>query len=219
MNHPFPLGRVPGHADAKSLAFAAAGPTPADKKWRLYGYVLDQGQVGSCTGNAGVGALNHAPLHTLGSHVGREVDAVYLYTQASAIFPGPGYSPLNPATDTGSSGLAVAQVLRSQGRIASYTHAWSAEGVASALQVGPMILGVDWYEDDFWPASSGLIPGTGGVAGGHEVVIDGVDVSHRTFRCLNSWTNLWGVGGRFYIGWDDLDRRLGDGGDAIQLVR
>lgn len=190
-----------------------------NKTWRLYGYVLDQGRIGSCTGNAGVGALNHAPLHVVGSHVDREPDAVYLYERASAIFPGPGYNPLDPSTDTGSSGLAVAQVLRVQGRISSYTHAWSAANVASAVQVGPLMLGMDWYEDDFWPDSRGLIPGTGPVAGGHEVVIDGVDVTHRLFRCLNSWDNDWGVGGRFYLGWDDLDRRLADGGDAIQLVR
>ena len=85
--------------------------------------VLDQGQLGSCTGNAGTGALGTQPFYdAVGSTVmpdpndeaAAEQFAVQLYSDATVV---DGYPGDYPPDDTGSSGLAICKVLKSRGTI------------------------------------------------------------------------------------------------------
>lgn len=101
-----PLGRHVEHDPrSRDYPFEVAAATPLRKTlWRRYGRVLDQGQLGSCTGNAIVGALNTLPLRKTGAAALTEKDAVSIYGSATAIDSIPGQYP---PTDTGSSGLAV----------------------------------------------------------------------------------------------------------------
>jgi len=213
---PFPLGRVP-ERDPRSLNFAAPATTPVtSKRWRRYGTVLDQGDLGSCTGNAGEGCLNHAPFHVVGTTCAKEPDAVSLYSAATAADAYPGQYP---PEDTGSSGLAVAKVLKAWGRITGYTHAFDLDHILSALMSGPLIVGTDWLNNMFYPDPNGLVQPTGSVAGGHEYVLNGADVTSKMLRFQNSWGTGWGVNGHFFMTFDGFSSLLADDGDAILFTR
>lgn len=210
------LGRVREH-DPRSLAYPA--PTTAELrsvKWRRYGLVLDQGNLGSCTGNAAAQALNHVPFHTVGTACLHEDTAVALYASATVLdgFPG-----TYPPEDTGSSGLGVAKAAQQAGYLSTYEHAFGLDHVLAAAQYGPLIVGTDWHEDMFEPDDFGRVHPTGAVAGGHEYVLDGVDLAAQQLRFLNSWSASWGVKGHFYMSFDDFGSLLSEGGDAVLFRR
>lgn len=219
MSTPFPLGRHPEAAanhDPRSLNFPA--PTdiaPVSKWWRHYGPVLDQGQVGSCTGNAAAQALNTKPFHVVGSACLKEPDAVALYTLATQLDSYPGSYP---DQDTGSDGLSVAKAAQQKGYITGYQHSFGLDHLLSALQFGPSIVGTVWTNDMFYPDAEGFVKPTGGDAGGHEYLCSGVNMKYRFLRFLNSWSPLWGKHGHFFITFDDFSTLLGQGGDAVLFV-
>lgn len=173
------------------------------KHWDRTLPILNQGDLGSCTANAGTGALGTEPYW---SRVGRKVVpadavaaeqfAVSLYTAATHVDPWPGSYP---PEDTGSSGLAVCKVLRSRGIISGYRWATTAQGLARLLQDGPVLLGMPWHEAFMEPAPGGWIEHgdwrRSPVVGGHEVEIVGVEVDGRDMtRSVLTLTNSWGVG-------------------------
>jgi hypothetical protein len=205
--------------DARSLAYMvendvdAMGTSYKDQHWQRVIQILDQGHLGACTGNAGTGALGTQPYYDA---VGRDVlpaaddpgsceqFAVKLYSDATAIDPFPG---TYPPEDTGSSGLAICQVLKNRGTISGYTWASTAYGFLTLLQKGPVLQGMPWYKAFFSPDGNGFIdadPNWSGsaLAGGHEVEAIGVEIDHRdvydsTITYANSWGTGWGDHGMF----------------------
>jgi hypothetical protein len=186
--------------------------------------VLDQGQVGSCTGNAGIGCLGTDPYYaSLREDVGKqlgagttgvypldEAGAVRLYSDAEVI-DGDGPYPPN---DNGSSGLSIARVLKAAGEIAGYTHTFTPDDALKALTVTPFITGVSWYEGMFTPDDDGRVHPTGRLAGGHEFVADQLDAELGRVWFTNSWGTSWGLGGRFYLTFGDYGDLLADQGDV-----
>lgn len=183
---------------------------------RRYGEPFDQGNVGSCTGNAVAGALNTAPLHAAGHHLLTEMDAVALYELATVIDSIPGSYPPD---DTGSSGLAVAKAAQEQGLISSYRHAFGIDDALQALMAGPVITGVDWYSAFDSPDASGLVSIDGSVRGGHEFEVLGYDAHTQTVVAENSWGVGWGQRGRFRFAVATWAALLADGGDVTVFVR
>ena len=122
---PYPLGRHVEH-DPRSLnfAFPITAPTAPLRTilHRSYGLPLNQGNLGSCTGNAMAGAVNSLPLHKTGGRVLKEADAVDLYSLATRL---DAFDGAYPPSDTGSSGIAVAKAAKQKGLIKSYWHAFS----------------------------------------------------------------------------------------------
>ena len=181
--------------------------------------VLDQGALGSCTGNASIGAVGTSPLYeTLPAGTGLDEDAaVAVYSAATRIDDYYGtYKP----TDTGSSGLAVAKVLKSLGLISGYRHCTSLAAVLTALQDGPVIAGTAWHDSFDEPDADGVIALTERSLprGGHEYVLDEVDVRRHLIGLTNSWGESYGLDGRAYISWDDFATLLADDGDVTVLV-
>lgn len=220
MTNPYPLGRNVNH-DPRSRAYRVpvAGVDVRSVQHTRRIPVLDQGSLGSCTGNAAVGALGTDPLYAT-LPAGTALDepaAVSVYSAATAIDDAPG---TYPPDDTGSDGLSVAKVLRSRGLISGYQHAFSLDDTLGALMSGPVIVGVNWYDSMFDPGPWGLVrvePGSE-LAGGHEFVLDQVDTASRLVGATNSWGSDWGVGGRFWLEYSTLNQLLAEQGDVVSFV-
>lgn len=216
------LGRHVLH-DSRSRAFAVeAAPLSTLKSVRHQSQipVLDQGNLGSCTGNASTNVLGTAeflstvPVKSILSTEDAGLDeeyAVSLYSAATKVDP---YSGSYPPTDTGSNGLSVAKVLQKAGKISGYQHAFSLEATLTALAKGACMVGTVWRGDMFNPGSDGRIKITGNEEGGHEYKLDELDVENKRVWFLNSWTRNWGVQGRAWVSWDDLGTLLADSGDC-----
>jgi hypothetical protein len=142
--------------------------------------------------------------------------AVQLYSEATAVDPWPG---TYPPDDTGSSGLAVAKVLKDRGWISGYQHTFTFEDMQAALQNGPVLLGINWYNNFFDPIDGVISVGENDeVAGGHEICVDEIDMENQRFGFTNSWGDSWGDNGRGYIPFDLMKRLLKEDGDVVVLV-
>jgi hypothetical protein len=205
--------------DGRSLAFMvensveAMGKPISSKQWERVIAILDQGKLGSCTGNAGTGALGTQPFYDAAGQTALpaaddptalENFAVQLYSDATVV---DGYPGTYPPDDTGSSGLAICKVLRTRGTITGYRFARTAYGFVQLLQRGPVLQGMPWHEAFFQPDSNGFIDAdpswaSSKIAGGHEVEAIGIEVdSSDAFNSVilyaNSWGTSWGDAGRF----------------------
>lgn len=215
---PYPLGRRVEH-DPRSRDFPVlvTAPVLRTRAHRSYGLPFDQGNLGSCTGNACAGALNTLPIHRAGEKVLKEPDAVKLYSAATALDE---FYGVYPPDDTGSSGLAVAKAAKAAGYITAYNHAFNIGQALAALQQGPVITGVNWYEQMFEPTAQGFVHPGGAIAGGHEFLVRGYVAAKRPYvLCMNSWGAGWGLGGKFKLFVDEWERLLSEDGDVTVLVR
>ncbi len=214
------LGRRVRH-DSRSLAYRyqSSGGSVVSQMWARNIPILDQGNVGSCTGNAEVGALGTDPLYATlpaGHPALDEAEALRIYSAAETI-DGDGPYPPN---DNGSSGLSVAQAAKNAGLISGYVHCLSLNDVLDALQSGPVIIGSNWYTSMDNPDSTGLVAISPGatVRGGHEYLCRGVDVTAQLLHLDNSWGTGFGVNGSFSYSYDTLTRLLSEQGDATVSV-
>lgn len=180
--------------------------------------ILDQGDVGSCTGNAGVGALATDPIFaTLPTSLYYTLDepgAVKLYSDAEVI---DGTGPY-PPNDNGSCGLSIAKALKNANMISAYEHTFTLDDALKALTVRPIMVGMNWYSSMFRPDRDGRVRPIGSIAGGHEVVAREIDATRQRVWFDNSWGTSWGVNGRFYLTFTDLGILLNQQGDVIVLV-
>lgn len=213
------LGRHYLH-DSRSAFYEYRGPqaAPISMLWAREIPILDQGDVGSCTGNAETGLLGSTPFHATMPKglVLNEAEALKLYSAAEKIDGGQGYPP----EDEGSTGLSVMKAAKAAGLISGYQHATSVDAMVAALQKGPVIAGVSWYDSFDSPGADGLVTITKGaqVRGGHEFVIRGTDTAARLFRADNSWGPSWGDKGSFQFSWDTMATLLGQEGDCTVAV-
>lgn len=216
-----PLGRHVEH-DPESRAYAVtAAPVPLRTvHHRRYGGPFDQGATSSCTGNAAAGAMNTAPLYTPGRRILTEQDALTVYELATTLDSIPGSYPPD---DTGSSGLAVAKALQQKGLISGYRHAFSLAEALQALQAGPVIAGIDWYQGFDSPNPAGVVEIAGEVRGGHEIEILGYERAAVPLDALVVFENSWGVGygvnGRGKMSVRTLGVLLDAQGDVTVLIR
>jgi hypothetical protein len=207
------LGRQVEH-DPASWAFSAGTAAIKSVRHKRHGKPFDQGQLGSCTGNAMAGSLMTEPFWKPGRTL-VEADAVNLYKAATKLDNIPGSYP---PKDTGSSGLAVMKAAVKAGYITGYAHTFSLDQLLGSLVLRPGILGINWYTSFDSPKSDGECPLTPSatVRGGHEVEIFGLDAEKDRVWCYNSWGPTWGgrKDGTFYFSWKTLRRLLNEHGDA-----
>lgn len=211
------LGRNVRH-DSRNRMFAyrrTEGRTLTSQYWIRHGAILDQGNLGSCTGNMLVGALECDPLFITmmpGHPVLDEQLAVTIYSAAERIDGGTGYPP----EDEGSTGPSVAQAARDMKLISGWVHCFSLADVLDALEDHPLGIGANWYSSFDRPDSSGLVAISSGaqIRGGHEFLCRGKDVDSRLLYFDNSWGDGWGNKGSFSMTYATLERLLGEQGDA-----
>lgn len=177
--------------------------------------VWDQGNVGSCTANAALGMLATGPFWKP-EYRFTEQDALKLYEEETALddneIPG-----RYPPDDTGSSGLYACKALKNRGLIASYAFLFTTNAVIAQVGVNPVIIGIPWFEGMFKPNIFGNCTPKGRIAGGHEIVLDGVDPKRERVRFTNSWGASWGKSGRAYLTYRSLDMLLKQNGDAVTV--
>jgi hypothetical protein len=230
MSHSLYINRIPEQVvpgkrlgrhvaiDSRSLAYRVprSGATPVDQLWTRHIAILDQGDLGSCTGNALTGALGTSPIFDslpTGFPTLNEAEAVKLYGLATQLDSYPG---TYPPDDTGSDGTSVCKAGKQDGFISGYLAAATIDDMVAALQTGPVIVGVNWYTSFDDPASNGLISisSDATVRGGHEFVIRGVDVTGQLFKADNSWAADWGDQGSMQFSYDTMDQLLSEEGDC-----
>lgn len=228
-----PLGRHVEHDDrSRQFAFQLPGKLASAAlqpvRHQRFVPVLDQGNLGSCTGNAaegaaGTGAVYQAIPAALAARpspsdaTGDEDQAVSLYSAATHLDGIPGqYKP----DDTGSTGIAAAKAMVRAGLIAGYQHTFTLVDALAALQLVPLMLGINWYDSFDQPDANGLVTITSGasVRGGHEPMADELVPDQQLVGFTNSWSASWGLQGRFYMSFTDLDRLLGEQGDVTVPV-
>lgn len=195
-----PLGRW-GILDPANRGFPSpygAKPTVKRILWPHRAPVLDQLDLGSCTGNAlaqwantdyarpfRLGFLARAAEHR---EFLNEDDAIKLYSLATQFdgMPG-GYPP----EDTGATGNAVAKAGRKLGLLESYRWAFSVAALLAALQKQPIIIGSSWFAGMDDPSAHGFIEPTGELRGGHEWLLLGFDLEFGEITGLQSWGGQW----------------------------
>jgi len=222
------LGRHVRH-DSRSLAYqveAADVSTLTSVRHTRYIPVLDQGDLGSCTGNAAEGAIGTgalclalagSPLQPNGDALADERQAVALYSMATQL---DGVDGSYPPDDTGSDGLSVAKAAKKAGMISGYQHATSLNAALTALAAGPVIAGINWYDSFDEPNGGGVCVISNGaqVRGGHEICLDELDVERGLIGFTNSWGESWGEQGRAYFTWHDFTRLLSEEGDVTVFI-
>jgi hypothetical protein len=226
------LGRHIEH-DARSLSYAhhvlpKAALKPVD--WTRRIPILDQGQIGSCTGNALTGVLgtdsagrtattqvtittaDSKKVFTAGTYTLDEAFAVTAYELNTLLDTIPG---AYPAEDTGSTSLAAGKSGQQLGLLSGYTHAFSDSAMKTALQTGPVLIGIPWYQSMFDAATDGTVTvdKRSSLAGGHGLAVSAWDGAR--YRIDNSWGTSWGAKGSGWISETDMTWLLSQGGDVL----
>jgi len=99
--------------------------------------------------------------------------------------------------------------------VATYRWAFNVNDALDACGlVGPLVLGTDWYEGMLKPDAGNDIHRSGRVVGGHAYLLIGYDDARGLALIQNSWGTSWGIGGRAYLPYQDLEALIDAGGEA-----
>lgn len=203
---------------SKNYSFDTSGLKISSVKHDRFIPILDQGNIGSCTGNAGVGALGSNPLYPTLSKTSpyplTQTGAQKLYSDAQVI---DGNGPY-PPNDYGSCGLSIAKALKTAGLVSGYQHTFTLDDALKALTVTPILVGINWYDSMFTTQKDGRLIISGNIAGGHEIIAREIDAKNQRVWFDNSWGNRWGINGKFYLTFTDLGKLLKQQGDVIALT-
>ena len=210
------LGRSVNH-DLRSARYLVPESAPATTTWKRVTPILDQGNLGSCVGNAFTGVLGSdvyfdtVPKATTLD----EPFAVKLYSLATQL---DSYAGTYPPTDTGSDGLSGAKAVQKDQLASGYVHATSLAACYTLIKNGPFAVGFSWHAGMDTPTSEGVVHATGAVRGGHEFEILNYNASTGLWEAVNSWGDSWAKGGHFFIPDEDFTTLLAEQGDATQLT-
>lgn len=191
--------------DTRSLDYKiedtfATTKTPKIRNWRR-SIFLDQGREGACVGFAHAHAYHETPRPRTKGVSNAFASNWYKEAQKRDQWPGENYA--------GSSCLGGAKAGKDLGYYTEYYWATTlAEIITGVGYLGPMAIGVPWYEGMTRTDGNGRIQATGRQIGGHAVVIGGVDPKNRYFRIDNSWGKSWGVNGHAFLSFEDVDKLL-----------
>lgn len=214
--------------DEKSRNFSIAPVTAnrARPKFMYWGSPkenVDQGREGACVGFAWTNKLlalpSRAKLPMPANDFARNV---YHSAQKIDEWEGEAY--------TGTSVLAGAKVIKMAGFISEYRWAFSVSDILDGLAfVGPVVLGIPWFDSMYYTSPDGLVEVSGTKVGGHAITATGygtkefwvpsagggkVKKKEEVIKWRNSWGPSYGVKGDGYIRFDDLAGLLKQGGEA-----
>jgi len=211
--------------DSRDHLFTAAPTTiPASIDLRTYASPIeDQGQLGSCTGQAIAGAIE-----LIDKKAGKRLDVsrLFVYYEERVLMGTVNYdsgayirdgikvcytkgAPLEslwPYTikkwATKPPTAAYTDALKR--KVTGYQRCANFTAVKNAVALGnPVIVGFDVYASFETIGANGIMPypntATEQLLGGHAVTIVGYNDSTQRFICRNSWGTRWGDKGYFYM--------------------
>lgn len=194
--------------DPKSLEYKIdklkTTPTLKSRSWKRDLW-LDQGQTSGCTGFGLTHTLGITPRRM--PHLTNEFATErYHRAQQCDEWPGENYD--------GSSVLGAMKGAQQDKLIVSYHWATTIDEVLQTIShLGPMEIGINWYESMFTPDNNNVLSVTGKLAGGHAICIGGIDADKELVRLDNSWGKSWAVNGSAWLKFADLDRLLKEQGE------
>lgn len=205
------LGRkvAPDHRDMNHPMRALLSVDAPKKPFGYWhgGMFLDQGPTPQCVEYSWHHFLQTGRIRPSGKYPYWTPGSVYPEMQKIDEWPGEDYD--------GTSVRAGAKMLWAMGYINEYHWAWDLETVIDAVtRLGPVVMGTNWYSDMFEPDSRGRVKLGGYQAGGHAWLIDGANRKQGLIRAKNSWGRAWGLNGRFWMPFEDLERLINEDGEA-----
>lgn len=213
------LGRIakPDNRDRNYLMADVVGEPPPTRTYRYWwnrGWTGDQGPTPECVAYSWLHWLEDGPTtqRPLAPGAGPVFDPGVIYRHAQKLdgIPGEDYA--------GTTVRGGAKALQERGAIESYYWSWGLDPVVKALLTeGPVVMGSNWYQGMFTPGEDGFVSPTGRVAGGHAYLLNGVNVKEEKVRFKNSWGS-WGDKGHAWMRFADLERLLGENGEAVIAV-
>ena len=171
----------------------------------------NQGNTPQCVGYAWAHWVADGPIIHTG--VQPPVNPTLIYQQAQLVdeWYGTNYD--------GTSVRGGVKYLQSSGKVSNYYWAFDVQTMVNTiLNIGPVVVGTNWYNNMFYPNSNGVISIGGSLAGGHAYVINGVNTVTRQFRIKNSWGQSWGKQGHAFISFDDMTRLINENGEICLAV-
>lgn len=220
------LDRLPEFDDrSRRYGICAALPPhqsqkPVSKRWSIpYGSpVLDQGQQGACTGFGVTNDLRFYPVAVRGLTDTFARETIYWGAQRIDVWPGGSYPGATP-TYEGSSVLAAVRTAADLGYYGEYRWAFSEPEMALGVgHLGPVIIGVNWYEGMMRPDNTGYLHVTGDTVGGHCILVIGLSVHYGYYVVYNSWGPAWGANGLAKISRADMARLLAEKGECCLVT-
>lgn len=206
------------HFDERSRNFPVSLPKGATIQTRTWVRTLkafNQGDLGSCTGNGAAGVVCTEPYRQPGVRYS-EALARKIYSRATRDDTIVGAWP---PKDTGSTVLGAMKALKDLKLAKGYHWCFGLDDVLKTLAtLGPVEVGLSWYEGFDRPDKGGLVKIAGTVRGGHAFELLGVDAEKKLVWAINSWGTDWGLQGRFAFAWKDLDRLLHEDGEASTVT-
>jgi hypothetical protein len=182
-------------------------PPPAgDVVWNIVPR-LDQGQTPHCVGFGWCDWGNSDPIPD--SFVNADGDKVYYECKVIDNQPG---------AENGSNVRSGAQAMQNRKKLTTYAFAKDvATAEAWVRTKGPIVIGSDWLNAMFNPVNGYVFP-TGGLAGGHCYLWNGVLESEGAYLFTNSWGAGWGLGGQFKMKVGDFTTLFLNQGEACAAV-
>ena len=173
--------------------------TRRSRYWNANGAWLDQQDRPHCVGYAWTHWLEDGPVTQRGLTPTVDPDTLYKEAQRADEWPGEDYD--------GTSIRGGVKAAQARGYIAAYHWAESVVDIVEALlEVGPVVMGTEWYAGMMDPDPAGILHATGKVLGGHAYVLNGVNTDAKIVRVKNSWGRGWGSNGHALLTFDDLKR-------------
>jgi hypothetical protein len=216
INQTYQLGRqyVPDERDNKypiNNLLSVAPVRITNKYWDANGWWGNQGNTPQCVGYAWAHWLEDGPVPQSG--IGPIIPPKVIYENAQRVdeWAGENYD--------GTSVRGGVKYLQSVGKVSSYYWGFNLTTlINSVLNLGPVVVGTNWYNGMFYPNRNGLIKISGRIAGGHAYVINGVNTVTKLFRIKNSWGQSWGQSGHAYISFTDMQRLIRERGEICFAV-
>jgi hypothetical protein len=189
------------------------------RSWNQSGTWLNQGNTGTCVGNGFGHRRADGPVKVPGID---EPWARKLYLEASALYWG-----LPDATMLkGTSVQSGAQALYNRGAIDRFEWVSNVDQFRyTLLEVGSLVLGIDWYASMNGPDSNGYITQdtTTWKHGGHCLIINKIDTAPEDgsvpfVRLKNSWGINWANHGTVRFALDEFEELIVKGWVDLCLI-